>query len=783
MPVFVRNRTSDECTTECCSNCSCTAYAYANMSTALSGGDLSRCLLWFGELVDMGKYLHMDGEDLYLRQAGSRHQSGCFRCLASDHLVKDCRDPVRCRRCGAFGHMERRCKSSQWPPRRATPWPRAPTVPVPAGRMPVRPVPFSASDSPLATPPRSAAPPPSPFVPVAHVSPAFDPPNLIPSSSNQPPDFQIPAGTPAPVHAPNFTPPPLPFPELPPQGQLPRRSHPSPRLPSLLEVHTTTSPRRGGVRPPSPPCAADEARGSRSPPSRASPAHTTAGHAGGLSHAASDDEEAGPGESPRRATQAQGPAPQHGIVDADDHTSPEASDEEVDSDGSPFRAAPAREPENFDDDPLWMPPGDFEFGSRVAYAYLNEDAPTLNPSPFIRAAIYSVANAVHYTMHPSSRGAMMLIFDNRELRDAVVDMQPIIHDGGRLSLERSEETSNRFLAIPEWLVALEATDFPAEHWNPVGIPAGFRKLGTVVEIDPENIHPNPRHSDYTSLRVVIERVRPTGIPEDHWIANHRGLGTTFGVRVLRVWRREEQLDNLGRLRPFFPRAPDMEDGDYFELNGGPNPQAASHLRRNAGRFGLNLPHPFGGARLATLLASVITGYPQPLSLTLPALHLPILVERSLLIPIPAMDTHPDRAQAMLALPWHGDDVDANVPPSPPPPSPVSTAYAAAEEPVRRGRRPRRRAPTATATRNSSRLAAKEPEEFVDMTSRAVHLKALRENLQACSKPLQKHVKTCKLTKRKNPLGALDLGRLAKAAGLGCADRRAVAVAATAPTSP
>ncbi|WVZ87301.1 hypothetical protein U9M48_033958, partial [Paspalum notatum var. saurae] len=71
MPVFVRNRSLDECTAECRSNCSCTAYAYANMSTAMSGGDMSRCLLWFGDLVDMGKYLHMDGEDLYLRLADS----------------------------------------------------------------------------------------------------------------------------------------------------------------------------------------------------------------------------------------------------------------------------------------------------------------------------------------------------------------------------------------------------------------------------------------------------------------------------------------------------------------------------------------------------------------------------------------------------------------------------------------------------------------------------------------------------------------------------------------
>ncbi|TVT98132.1 hypothetical protein EJB05_56584, partial [Eragrostis curvula] len=71
MPVFVRNRSHDGCVAECRRNCSCTAYAYANLSSAIRGGDQSRCLLWFGELVDMGKYLYMDGEDLHLRLAGS----------------------------------------------------------------------------------------------------------------------------------------------------------------------------------------------------------------------------------------------------------------------------------------------------------------------------------------------------------------------------------------------------------------------------------------------------------------------------------------------------------------------------------------------------------------------------------------------------------------------------------------------------------------------------------------------------------------------------------------
>lgn len=53
--LYVRNRSFDECTAECNHNCSCTAYAYTNWSSASTIGDPSRCLVWMGELVDMGR--------------------------------------------------------------------------------------------------------------------------------------------------------------------------------------------------------------------------------------------------------------------------------------------------------------------------------------------------------------------------------------------------------------------------------------------------------------------------------------------------------------------------------------------------------------------------------------------------------------------------------------------------------------------------------------------------------------------------------------------------------
>jgi hypothetical protein len=65
--LYIRNRSFDQCAAECRRNCSCTAYAYANLSSLGANVDQSRCLVWMGELVDMEKRDDGLGENLYLR--------------------------------------------------------------------------------------------------------------------------------------------------------------------------------------------------------------------------------------------------------------------------------------------------------------------------------------------------------------------------------------------------------------------------------------------------------------------------------------------------------------------------------------------------------------------------------------------------------------------------------------------------------------------------------------------------------------------------------------------
>ncbi|CAL5082724.1 unnamed protein product [Urochloa decumbens] len=80
--VRIGRKTLKECAAECSGNCSCVAYAYANLNGSTSNGDATRCLLWIGDhqLVDTQKMpgvraynaagADSQAETLYLRVVG-----------------------------------------------------------------------------------------------------------------------------------------------------------------------------------------------------------------------------------------------------------------------------------------------------------------------------------------------------------------------------------------------------------------------------------------------------------------------------------------------------------------------------------------------------------------------------------------------------------------------------------------------------------------------------------------------------------------------------------------
>ena len=102
------------------------------------------------------------------------------------------------------------------------------------------------------------------------------------------------------------------------------------------------------------------------------------------------------------------------------------------------------EPVDAGRDITWMPEGDMG-GSPTRTSTMT--APLHSPTPFICSAVFSVAQGVHFRMLPSSRGNTLVRFDSMAERDYVADMSPIIFDGARLTLERSEDSSNRSPAL------------------------------------------------------------------------------------------------------------------------------------------------------------------------------------------------------------------------------------------------------------------------------------------------------------------------------------------------
>lgn len=93
--------------------------------------------------------------------------SGCFRCLSPSHFVKDCRDPVRCRRCGGFGHRQSSCAMPVQ--RRLTPHPRHAARPTPAARTGrVASVPFTARTTPRHQPTTLCVTMLAPCLPTTH---------------------------------------------------------------------------------------------------------------------------------------------------------------------------------------------------------------------------------------------------------------------------------------------------------------------------------------------------------------------------------------------------------------------------------------------------------------------------------------------------------------------------------------------------------------------------------------------------------------------------------------
>ncbi|CAN6165071.1 unnamed protein product [Urochloa humidicola] len=649
--------------------------------------------------------------------------------------------------------------------REQTPHPsRRPTIPAaattassPANRLPVHPIPFS----PRSTPPPSATPtpPPTPLNPttIPPFSAAFDPLNMLASSSSGPAVAEQVSMVPAPKRQAED--------EVyflgdlfkesvdsgkgilgarpPPARRVPGRAEPAraPSLwPSARDVRMV-----GGASPEGRVAAPGRVRRPTSPPSPASPPQApppAAPPAGPL------DEEGDLPYDPSAGSASSGEAPALPV------------EEEVDSEEEE-----SVESDELDDGPdyvkIWVREGDWDRAARYAFVLLEPVSAAANPAPLIRAAFGSVAPHLNFQMFPSSRGVSLLYFGSAGRREEAMAVQPIEYNGNTVKLERVEETGDRFLREPGWLAHVVCCNYPEEHWDLEKIVDVYGCMGTVREIDPQCVP----GTDRSCLRFVIELCHPQ-VPARVGVHVPSGRGIVLEQNATRFWPRAEQFNVNGQWIPFFGPPPPPPPAAGFD----PPHQFGLHLPQflQGPQFGPQLPpapaqqqhapiQP-GAFMGATILHhGFINSFPLP--------HLPAF---PIILQLPSETVSAPRscrAVPTLLLTWHSDPVDdvpshldqPDVNPSP-------------RQTQRRSRQPRGNVPT----RNSERLAAKDKGMFVHATTKATQLKELHNSLAQCSKQVKLHVTKKKLMKKtKKPIAADDLLKLSDAIGLGQAASQAL----------
>ncbi|CAN6167308.1 unnamed protein product [Urochloa humidicola] len=628
-------------------------------------------------------------------------------------------------------------------PREFTPHPRRrrPTIPLPASRASVNAVPFSPRSSP--PPSTTPTPPPTPLN-LPPFTNAFDPLNMLASSSAAPavarqvvtPVAPTTAAPPPSVDGPYFL------------GDLFREQEDKgkgvlgvraaggpPRIPKARDIRMVGRP---ASPVPSSPAASAHGRSARSPPSPASPVA------------------APPPPQNDEAAEANG-----GAEDDEAPATTTASDEEEEI---------SVESDDLDDGveyvEVWVAEGDWERAARYAYVELEPLSAAANPAPLIRGALLRAAPTLRYQILPSAHGVALLHFDTVAAREEALLLQPIEHHGTLVKLNRIENTDDRFVREPAWLAHVVCWNYPEEHWDADRVCALYNCIGTVREIDYECIP----GWDRSCLRFVLELQHPH-VPYRVGVHPPSGRGIILRQQALRFWPRAEQFDENGNWIPYFghPPPPQGPAGGPAQLPPPPQmfgppppPQAPAPVQPPP-----ILPGAFPGAQI--LHHGYINSFPLP---RLPAL--PLVVH----LPPTANPTTYTRANSTLLLPWYATTATSPnmLPPPPPPPSPAYThppedAPVPVEEmppPIPRPRARRNKmTDMAPGKRNSERLAAKDSGKFVHASEKASQLKALKNSLALCSQPVQKLVIKKKLLKQtKKPIANADLTKLADAVGIG-----------------
>jgi hypothetical protein len=133
---------------------------------------------------------------------------------------------------------------------------------------------------------------------------------------------------------------------------------------------------------------------------------------------------------------------------------------------------------------VWLSRGQAEVVSCLAFTWIAPAEVCANATSFIHSAIASVLPKVPVELLPPLGAAMQLRFATLAERELARNLSPINFQGAHLTLERPEETPNRFFRKPQWLARVAVVGYPPKHWHEELILRSFTVLCDIIEIDP-----------------------------------------------------------------------------------------------------------------------------------------------------------------------------------------------------------------------------------------------------------------------------------------------------------
>jgi hypothetical protein len=413
-----------------------------------------------------------------------------------------------------------------------------------------------------------------------------------------------------------------------------------------------------------------------------------------------------------------------------------------------------------------MLPGDLDAARRLAVVWLEPPNGFFNPSQSITEALFKVIPHLQFELVPSGIGATYVRFRSHATREMAMVLPDLMHEGVRIRLEREEE-AQRVPSSANTCVLLWASPLAAEHFTPEGINAFFSSFGEVLEIDPICL----LGRDMSAVKGIVLVNRASDVPNDAWPWKGPWGARVVHVEVIKVW----------------PHARSFVDGVYCHYFGPPPPFPFRHSRRMAlsgrpsGResaAGLQLPAADGGRRNVpghgrrTLALILEAATPKAIATRAPRLCLDSASSRYV-VPPPSPLSSVCCSDSSSSSPsgWCGSsssgissaggvslirgnlglsiteitDEAPVVPQVPVLPAPLV-------QPV-------------PVVRKSSRLAGKESEEYLDMVTKAVKFRELKDSLKFCSARLQAHVSKNKVLSKLSPMTVKSVAAL-KAAAFG-----------------